>query len=56
MAEEMLLYRQMLEASNTMWPDDFPLQWLIDLRDSKGEMDQLPTTEELEEFNSARMQ
>jgi len=56
MAGEMQLYRQMLEASNTMWPDDFPLQWLIDLRESKGEMDQLPTTEELEEFNSGRIQ
>ncbi len=56
MAAEMLFYRQMLEASNTMWPDDFPLQWLVDLRSSKGEMDQLPTTEELEEFNSGRMQ
>lgn len=55
MAKEMLLYRQMLEASNTLWPDDFPLQWLIDLRSSKGEMDQLPTTEELDEFNSGRM-
>ena len=56
MSREMLLYRQMLEASNTMWPDDFPLQWLIDFRKSRGEMDQLPTTEELEEFNSGRMQ
>ena len=56
MATEMLLYRQMLEASNTRWPDDFPLQWLIDLRSESGEMDQLPTTEELEEFNSGRMQ
>ncbi len=55
LAAEMLYFRQMMEASNTHWPDDFPLQWLIDLRSEKGEMDQLPTTEELEEFNSARM-
>ena len=55
MVEERQHYRQMMEASNTLWPDDFPLQWLIDLREGRGEMDQLPTTEELEEFNSGRM-
>ena len=56
MVREMQLYRQMLESSNSQWPDDFPLQWLIDFRKGRGEMDQLPTTEELEEFNSGRMQ
>lgn len=55
MVEQMQQYRLMMDSSNTLWPDDFPLQWLIDLRSEKGEMDQLPTTEELDEFNSGRM-
>lgn len=55
MVKEMQLYREMMQASNALWPDDFPLQWLIDLRSEQGEMDKLPTTEDLEEFNSGRM-
>lgn len=55
MVKEIFQYRLMMEASNTQWPNDFPLQWLIDLRSKKGEMDKLPTTEELQEYNSGRM-
>lgn len=54
MAMEMKRFRMMLDASNTQWPGDFPLQWLIDLRRQSGEPDELPTSEELEEYNSGR--
>ncbi|MEL7499419.1 MAG: hypothetical protein AAFN77_17570 [Planctomycetota bacterium] len=37
-------YQKMLKFANRPWPEDFPLQRLIDIRFDKGEQDQLPTT------------
>ena len=54
MADEMHQYQEMLTFSNSEWPEDFPLQWLIDVRDSNYEPDTLPTSEELEERRTAR--
>ncbi len=54
MAHEMTRFLAMTQASNMSWPDDFPLQWLIDDRKTRGEPDKLPTTEQLEEYNSGR--
>ena len=54
MADEMHQYQEMLTFSNSEWPEDFPLQWLIDVRDSNHEPDTLPTSEELEERRTAR--
>ena len=54
MADEMHQYQEMLTFSNSQWPEDFPLQWLIDVRDSNYESDTLPTSEELEERRTAR--
>ena len=53
-ADEMHQYQTMLSFSNDQWPDDFPLQWLIDVRDGNGEPDTLPTSEELEELRTGR--
>jgi len=53
-ADEMHQYMRMLNFSNDQWPDDFPLQWLIDIRDGNGEPDSLPTSEDLEELRSGR--
>lgn len=55
-AEEMHLYQTMLGFSNDPWPEDFPLQWLIDFRDEIGEPDTVPTSEELEELRSGQQQ
>ena len=54
MADEMHQYQEMLTFSNSEWPEDCPLQWLIDVRDSNYEPDTLPTSEELEERRTAR--
>ena len=54
MADEMHQYQEMLTFSNSEWPEDFPLQWLFDVRDSNYEPDTLPTSEELEERRTAR--
>ena len=54
LADEMHQYQTMLSFSNDDWPDDFPLQWLIDVRDGNGEPDTLPTSEELEELRTGR--
>ena len=53
-ADEMHQYMTMLSFSNDQWPDDFPLQWLIDVRDKNGEPDSLPTSEQLEELRTGR--
>ncbi len=53
-ATEMQQFQIMLNFSNDPWPDDFPLQWLIDVRDKNGEPDNLPTSEVLEEIRSGR--
>ena len=53
-ADEMHQYQTMLSFSNDQWPDDFPLQWLIDVRDGNGEPDTFPTSEELEELRTGR--
>jgi hypothetical protein len=55
-AEEMHQYQTMLGFSNQQWPDNFPLQWLIDVREKNGEPDTLPTSEELEELRTGREQ
>ena len=47
-------YWDMLEITNREWPDDFPLQWLIDERAADGDQDGLPTSEAIEAFKSAR--
>lgn len=54
MADEMHLYKDMLSFSNSEWPDDFPLQWLIDVRAKNREPDELPTSEDLEERRTGR--
>lgn len=53
-ASEMQQFAIMLNFSNDEWPQDFPLQWLIDVRDKNGEPDALPTSEDLEEYRSGR--
>ena len=55
-AEEMQLFLVMLGASNSEWPNDFPLQWLVDERRQRGEPDKLPTTEDLKERESGRVE
>ena len=47
-------YWEMLEITKREWPDDFPLQQLIDERAASGDRDELPTTEMIEAFKSAR--
>ncbi len=54
MADEMHHYQEMLSFSNDEWPDDFPLQWLVDIREGNGEPDSLPTSEFLEERRTGR--
>jgi len=54
MADEMHLYLEMLSVSNNEWPEDFPLQWLVDIRESNGEPDTLPTSEDLAERRTGR--
>lgn len=46
-------FREMLEISGRDWPENFPLQELIDQRRVAGEPDNLPTSDELEEMRSA---
>ena len=53
-ADEMKQFLLMLNSSNTPWPRDFPLQWLIDQRKSQGEPDNLPTSEDVEELWSGK--
>ena len=53
-ADEMHLYQEMLSFSNSEWPEDFPLQWLVDIRYGNGEPDSLPTSEDLEEQRTGR--
>ncbi len=52
--EKANVYWDMLKITNREWPDDFPLQKLIDDRAANGEMDNLPTTEMLEAMRSQR--
>jgi hypothetical protein len=47
-------YLDMLIITNREWPDDFPLQFLVDERYDKGETDGLPTSEYLEERRTGR--
>ncbi|MDG1875114.1 MAG: hypothetical protein P8J27_14470 [Mariniblastus sp.] len=49
-------FEDMLEITNREWPEDFPLQGLIDERYESGKSDGLPTTEILEELRSGREQ
>ena len=53
-ADEMHLFQTMLTFTNDSWPENFPLQWLIDVRDGNGEPDKLPTSEVLEELRTGR--
>jgi hypothetical protein len=46
-------YQEMLTLTNREWPENHPLQALIDKRAAEGELDELPTTEELEEMRTA---
>ncbi len=50
LARAMEEFREILVTSNREWPEDFPLQDLIDARRADGEPDALPTSEELEEM------
>ena len=50
----MLELKDMLDITNSEWPDEFPMQEFIDYRSAQGERDNLPTTEELEEERSGR--
>ncbi len=52
LARAMEEFREILVTSNREWPEDFPLQDLIDARRADGEPDALPTSEELEEMRS----
>lgn len=47
-------FEDILKISGTPWPQELPLQFLIDLRSKQGQEDNLPTTEELEELRSAK--
>ena len=53
LAKSMKEFQGMLETTGRDWPEDFPLQYLIDARAEAGEPDRLPTSEELEEMRSA---
>jgi hypothetical protein len=53
LARSMEEFRDMLDISSRDWPNDFPLQDLIDKRKEAGESDGLPTSDELEEMRSA---
>jgi len=45
----------MLKVTNREWPDDFPLQDFIDYRQVRGfTLDELPTSDDLEELRSGR--
>ena len=52
--QSMQQYLDMLIITNREWPDDFPLQFLVDERNDKGETDGLPTSEYLEERRTGR--
>jgi hypothetical protein len=52
LVESMKELEDMLDVTNSEWPDDFPMQEFIDYRSSIGEPDSLPTTDDLEERNS----
>ena len=52
--ERALDFKKMLATTNREWPDDFPLQDLIDRRAEGGNEDGLPTTDDLEELRSGR--
>ena len=54
LADSMLELKDMLDITNSEWPDEFPMQEFIDYRSAQGERDNLPTTEELEEERSGR--
>ena len=49
-----LFYTKVLAKTQRDWPDDFPLQDLIDKRNVNNEKDGLPTTEMLERERSLR--
>lgn len=52
--QSMQQYLDMLIITNREWPDDFPLQFLVDERYERGETDGLPTSEYLEERRTGR--
>jgi hypothetical protein len=47
-------YRKMLAFANLEWPDDFPLQSLVDERAQDGTLDGIPTSEMLEQRKADR--
>ena len=54
LADYMHQYQELLKISGLEWPDDFPLQGLVDARFEDREPDELPTSEDLAERRSAR--
>ena len=53
LADSMAEFKEMLLTTNRDWPENFPLQDLVDLRHSDNEPDKLPTSEDLEEMSLA---
>ena len=52
----LLFYGKVLAKTQRDWPEDFPLQDLIDRRNINNEQDGLPTTEMLERERALRGQ
>jgi len=52
LVDKMKEFRDMLVITNREWPENFPLQSLIDFRAADGNSDELPTTEDLVEKQS----
>ena len=48
------VYAEMLNITNREWPEDFPMQELIDERAAQGETDNLPTSDFMEKYRSQR--
>jgi hypothetical protein len=53
LADSMEEFKEMLSITNRDWPEDFPLQDLVDYRASQNEPDELPTSEDLEDMMMA---
>lgn len=54
LVESMRQYLEMLIITNREWPDDFPLQSLVDERYESGKNDGIPTSDYLEERRTGR--
>ncbi len=49
-------YQEMLKISGIEWPEDFPLQTFIDVRNRNGMPDELPTSQDIEDRRADRQE